>query len=165
MICSLLRQWFSWSPKKKIKTSRPKRCNNYRKCYIMLTRIRKCIHGQYHNSTYGWRPGVVLCCTHLHYREMTACVLCGLIRIFYSLVTVGDWRQVTADTRLPRWRQRKTRIQARPLLTMLQGMDRCEFWYASMYWIGLTSNTVIFGHHAPEWPSGALVFSGGRRVT
>ena len=87
-------------------------------------------------------------------------------------VTVGHRRRVTAVTRLPRWRRRKTRLQARPLLTMLQGMDRllqgmdrCDFWHASRYWMGLTCDTVIFGHHESEWPSGALVFSGGRRVT
>ena len=33
--------------------------------------------------------------------------------------TVGHGRQVTAVTRLPRWRRRKTRLQARTLLTML----------------------------------------------
>ena len=33
--------------------------------------------------------------------------------------TVGHRRQVTAVTRLPRWRRRKTRFQGRPLLTML----------------------------------------------
>ena len=43
------------------------------------TRIRKFIHGQYHNTTCGWRPGVVLCCRHIHYSEMTASVLCSLI--------------------------------------------------------------------------------------
>ena len=33
--------------------------------------------------------------------------------------TVGHRRQVTAVTRLPRWRRRKTRLHVRPLLTML----------------------------------------------
>ena len=35
------------------------------------------------------------------------------------LFTVSHRRRVTAVTRLPRWRRRKTRLQARPLLTML----------------------------------------------
>ena len=33
--------------------------------------------------------------------------------------TVGHRRQVTAVTRLPRWRRRKTRLRGRPLLIML----------------------------------------------
>ena len=44
-------------------------------------------------------------------------------------------------------------------------MDRCNFWHANRYWIALTWDTVIFGHYASERSGGALVFSGGRRVT
>ena len=58
-------------------------------------------------------------------------------------ITVGHRRRVTAVTRLPRWRRRKTRLQTRPLLTMLQGMDRCDFWHANGYWTGLTLQTGI----------------------
>ena len=83
----------------------------------------------------------------------------------WRIYTVGHRRQVTAVTRLPRWRRRKTRLQVRPLLTMLQDMDSCNFWHANRYWIALTCDTVIFGHHASERSSGALTFSGGRRVT
>ena len=79
--------------------------------------------------------------------------------------TVGHRRQVTAVTRLLRWRRRKTRLQVRPLLTMLQDMDRCDFWHANRYWIALTCDTVIFGHYAAERSGGALRFSDGRRVT
>ena len=71
----------------------------------------------------------------------------------------------TAVTRLPRWRRQNTRLQVRPFLTMLQDMERCDFWHANRYWIGLACGTVIFGHHVSEWPSEALEFSGGRRVT
>ena len=59
----------------------------------------------------------------------------------------------------------ETRLQVRPLLTVLQDMDRCDFWHVNRYWIGLTCGTVMLGHHASEWPSGVPVFSGGRRVT
>ena len=40
-------------------------------------------------------------------------------RFSAPVFTVGHRRQVTAVTRLPRWRRRKTRFQGRPLLTML----------------------------------------------
>ena len=84
---------------------------------------------------------------------------------WYTTPTVGHRRRVTAVTRLPRWRRRKTRLQVRPHLTMLQDMDRCDFLHATRYWIGLTCDIVMFGNHASKWPSEALVFSGGRRVT
>ena len=74
------------------------------------------------------------------------------------VVTVGYSRRVTAVTRLPRWRRRKTRLQVRPHLTMLQDMDRCEFLHATRYWIGRTCGTGISGHRASGWPSGALAF-------
>ena len=52
-------------------------------------------------------------------------------------------------------------------------MDLCDFWYANRCWIWLTCDTVMFGHHTSEWPSGTLIFrweAGGwlnrkRRVT
>ena len=78
---------------------------------------------------------------------------------------MGHRRQVTAVTRLPRWRRRKTRLQVKPLLTMLQDMGRSDFLHAKRYGIELTCDTLIVDHHASEWPRGALVFSGGRRVT
>ena len=78
-------------------------------------------------------------------------------------ITVCHRRRVTAFTRLPRWRRRKTRLQVGQLLTMLQHMDHCYFWHANRYWIGLACDTVMFGNHASE--CGAHVFSGGRRVT
>ena len=81
------------------------------------------------------------------------------------LATLGHRRRVTAVTRLPRWRRWKTRLQVRPLLTMLQDMDRCDILHASIYWIGLTFYILMFGHHASEWHNESLVFSGGRRVT
>ena len=86
------------------------------------------------------------------------------------ITTVGHRRQVTAVTRLPRWRRRKTRLQVRPLFTMLQGMDRCYFWHANIYRIGLTCGTGLSGHRAPKKHSRALAFFGGwldqkRRVT
>ena len=65
---------------------------------------------------------------------------------------------------LPRWRRRNTRLEVRPLLIMLQDMDRCDFWHVNRYCIWLTCYTVMFGHYASEWSSGALAFSGGRRV-
>ena len=80
------------------------------------------------------------------------------------IVTVGHRRQVTAVTRLPRWRRRKPRLEVRPPLIMLRDMDRCDFWHANRNCIWLTCYTVMFGHYASEWSSGALVFSGGRRV-
>ena len=43
-----------------------------------------------------------------------------------GVLTVGHRRRVTAVTRLPRWRRRKTRLHVMPLFTMLQGMDRCR---------------------------------------
>ena len=46
----------------------------------------------------------------------------------HSPYTVGHRRGVTAFTRLPRWRRRKTRLQVRPHFTMLQGMGCCNFW-------------------------------------
>ena len=79
--------------------------------------------------------------------------------------TVGHRRRVTAVTRLPRWRRRKTPLQVRPFSTMLQDMDRCDFLHANSYWIGLTCYTIMFGHYASEWSDGALAFSDGRRVT
>ena len=57
------------------------------------------------------------------------------VRFYVPLTTVGHRRQVTAVTRLPRWRRRKTRLLGRALLTMLWGVDRCDFWHASRYWI------------------------------
>ena len=81
------------------------------------------------------------------------------------VVTVGHRRRVTAVTRLPRWRRRKTRLQVRPHLTMLQDMDRCNFLHATRYWIGRTCGTGISGHRASGWSSGALAFFGGGRVT
>ena len=69
-----------------------------------------------------------------------------------GLTKVVLWRDIPGYfppvTRLPRWRRRKTRLQVRPLLTMLQGMDRCDFWHANRYWIGLTCDTEMAGHRA-----------------
>ena len=56
-------------------------------------------------------------------------------KIAYNSCTVGHRRQVTAVTRLPRWRRGKTRLQGRALLTMLWGVDGCDFWHARRYWI------------------------------
>ena len=73
---------------------------------------------------------------------------CGLVSIILIIIgscnghltryvqfTVGHRRQVTAVARLPRWRRWKTRLQARALLTMLWGVDRCDFRHASRCWI------------------------------
>ena len=67
------------------------------------------------------------------------------------ITTVGHRRQVTAVTRLPRWRQRKTRLEARPLLIMLQDMDRCDFWHANRYCIWLTCYAVPCSKEAGDW--------------
>ena len=63
-------------------------------------------------------------------------------------IIVGHRMRVTAVTRLLRWRQRKTRLQVRPHFTMLQGMDRCDFWHVNMCWIGLTCGTGMSGHRS-----------------
>ena len=55
---------------------------------------------------------------------------------------MGHRRQVTAVTRLPRWRRQKTRLLGRTLLTMLWGVDRCDFWHAIRYWIKLACRLV-----------------------
>ena len=83
----------------------------------------------------------------------------------FDQITVGHRRRVTAVTRLPRWRRRKTWLQVRLLLTILQDMDRCDLWLANRYWIGLTFYTVIFGHYASEWSNRTLAFSDGKQVT
>ena len=74
-------------------------------------------------------------------------------------------RQVTAVTRLPRWRRRKTWLQVRLLLTMLQDMDHCDFWHVNRYWIVLTCDTTMFVRYASERSSGELAFSGRRWMT
>ena len=127
---------------------------------VAIKEVRHAGQSNHKCTAVSSRTGPVAWCDH----ESSTGV--KFLRALHSAIfTVGHRRQVTAVTRLPRWRRQKTRLQVRPLLTMLQDMDRCDFLHANRYWIGLTCDAVMFDPHASERRSGALVFSGGRRVT